>query len=175
MSPPTAQKPSRSIKGLAATIQAYDRELHAFLLRRLRGTAEITEDVQQEIYLRMLRFTNAELLQDPRAYLYRVARNVLHDKLLLAERYREVHDTSAADAVRGDLTQDQTTHVDNARDVELILSKLPPLYRAILQLRMRDGLSYVEIAQALELSAHTVKKYMHAALVQCRAISLELK
>lgn len=171
MTPPTGNKPNPAAHSLEATIQAYDRELHAFLMRRLKGNVQITEDIRQEIYLRMLRFTNTELLLDPRAYLYRVAKNVLHDKLLLAERHRGVAEQSAG----SDYMEDHTAQVDNAYDIELVLSKLPPMYRAVLQLRMQEGLSYEEIAKALDLSIHTIKKYMHAALVQCRTISLEMK
>lgn len=170
MSVPIDNKKPRSSASVEATIRAYDRELHGFLLRRLRGRAESSEDIRQEVYLRMLRFTDAELVREPRAYLYRVARNVLHDKLLLVEREQTIFD-APSDGV----TEDQTRQVDNARDLESILSQLPPLYRAVLLLRTTQGLSYSEIAQELKLSIHTVKKYMHSALVQCRLISLGLK
>lgn len=76
MSVPIDNKKPRSSASVEATIRAYDRELHGFLLRRLRGRAESSEDIRQEVYLRMLRFTDAELVREPRAYLYRVARNV---------------------------------------------------------------------------------------------------
>lgn len=169
MNPPIDKKP-RSSANVEATIRAYDRELHGFLLRRLRGGAESPEDIRQEIYLRMLRFTDTELVREPRAYLYRVARNVLHDKLLLVERER-----TNLDAQGEPVAEDQTQQVDAERDLEAILSKLPPLYRSVLLLRTVEGLSYVEIAQELNISIHTVKKYMHTALVQCRLISLGLK
>ena len=162
--PADQQEAKSSAEGVEATIRAYDRELHGFLLRRLRGRAESADDVRQEIYLRMLRLRNTELVREPRAYLYRVARNVLHDKLLLGERERVTFDSDAS----GGITEDETARVDNARDLECVLSQLPPLYRAILLLRTAQGLSYNEIAQALEISVHTVKKYMHSALVQCR-------
>lgn len=154
-----------------ATIRAYDRELHGFLTRRLRGRGESPEDIRQEIYLRMLRFTDTELVREPRAYLYRIARNVLHDKLLLVERER----AAAFDSSVLGVTEDDTAHIDDARDVEWILSQLPPLYRAVLQLRKTEGFSYGEIAQELGISVHTVKKYMHSALVQCRLIGLGSK
>lgn len=176
MNPPIDKKPRSSAENVAATIWAYDRELHGFLLRRLRGRGESPEDVRQEIYLRMLRFTDAELVREPRAYLFRVARNVLHDKLLLGARERATFESSDSSdsSTSGGITEDPTAQVNDARDLDWILSQLPPLYRAVLLLRTTQGLSYGEIAQQLELSKHTVKKYMHSALVQCRLISLGL-
>lgn len=172
--PTDNKKPKGSAENVEAMVRAYDRELHAFLLRRLRGSSESSEDVRQEIYLRMLRFTDTELVREPRAYLYRVARNVLNDKLLLLERERTTFD-SPNDGITDGITMDQAEQVDNARDLERILSQLPRMYRAVLLLRTAEGMSHSEIAEKLELSEHTVKKYLHLALVQCRLISLGLK
>jgi RNA polymerase sigma-70 factor (ECF subfamily) len=168
---PLINKKARNSAAIVeATIRAYDRELHGFLVRRLRGRQQSADDVRQEIYFRMLRFTDARLVREPRAYLYRVARNVLHDKLLLCDR----EPTSVASRDDG-ITQDQAEQIENSRYVESILSPLPPLYRAVLVLRIAEGMSHEEIAHELKLSMHTVKKYIHLALVQCRLISLGLK
>jgi RNA polymerase sigma factor (sigma-70 family) len=171
VNPSIAKKPTTSAQSLEATIRAYDRELHWFLVNQLRGRKESPEDIRQEIYLRMLRFTDAELVREPRAYLYRVARNVLNDKLLLAQRELATFEPSASEGI----APDETAQADSARDLNRILSQLPPLYRAVLQLRATERLSYSEIAEELGISVHTVKKYMHLALVQCRSISLGLK
>lgn len=166
-----ATKPGNSINGIEGTFKAYDHELNCFLLRRLRGQVHSSEDIRQEIYLRMLRFADMDLVREPRAYLYRVARNVLRDRLLLSERERLAFDAWAEEGI----AEDPTIRIDNARYLEQILRQLPAQHRAVLQLRTTQGLSYSEIAQALELSVHTVKKYMHSALVQCRSISLSMK
>lgn len=170
MNPPPAKKNKSRSESVEATYRAYDRELRWFLMQRLRGRGESAEDIRQEIYLRMLRFTDTELVREPRAYLYRVARNVLHDKLLLVARERATFETSGSET-----TGDQTAQIEYSRDLKSILSQLPPLHRAVLQLRKTDGLSYAEIAQKLGISVHTVKKYVHAALVQCRSIGVGLE
>jgi RNA polymerase sigma-70 factor (ECF subfamily) len=170
---PSDKKQSNS-GSVEATVRAYDRELHGFLMRRLGGRKELSEDIRQEIYLRIWRFSDTELVREPRAYLFRVARNVLHDKLLLAERERATFGNANDGIVEG-ITDDHASHTDNERDLQRILSKLPKLYRAILLLRTAQGMSYSEIAKELQLSEHTVKKYMHLALVNARLISLELK
>jgi RNA polymerase sigma-19 factor, ECF subfamily len=171
--PPTDKKPKNSAR-VEETIRAYDRELRGFLLRRLRDQREFSEDIRQEIYLRMLRFTDTDLVKEPRAYLYRVARNVLHDRQLLWARERATFDSSADGVMDQGITEDESTRVDKARDVERIVAQLPPLYRAVLLLRTTKGLSYGEIAKELGISVHTVKKYLRLALVECRLISLSL-
>lgn len=174
MKPPTTKK-SRSPAEFEETIRSYDRELHAYLVRRLRGRTESADDIRQEIYLRILRFTDAELVREPRAYLFSVARNVLYDKHLIGERERKtfVFTENGADVPDG-ITEDQAGQLDVEHDLNAILSQLPPLYRAILVLRTSGGMSHREIAQELKVSEHTVKKYMHEALVQCRSIASDL-
>ena len=171
--PTNRKKPRGAAQGFEETVRAYDRELHGFLLRRLQGQEESPEDVRQEIYLRMLRFSDADLVREPRAYLYRVARNVLHDKLLLVQRKRATADEEAAE--NEEPGEDEVARADNQRDLRRIVDRLPSLYRAVLILRIREGMSYGEIAKELTLSVHTVKKYLHLALVQCRLIGLGLK
>jgi len=67
------------------------------------------------------------------------------------------------------LVDDAGAHIDAPEQLEYVLRQLPPMYRAVLLLRKRDGMSYAEIAQKLKLSVHTVKKYLARAVVQCRA------
>ena len=174
VNPPTHNKKPNTSADVEKTIRTYDRELRGFLLRRLRGQTQFSEDIRQEIYLRMLRFTDTEIVREPRAYLYRVARNVLHDRQLVWARERATFDSSVEDPCNQGVTEDETTNLDKARDVERILAQLPPLYRAVLLQRTTKGLSYSEIAKELDISVHTVKKYLRLALMQCRLISLSL-
>jgi len=53
----------------------------------------------------MLRFMDADLVGEPRAYLYRVARNALHGQMLLAERERTTFDSSANGDIADGLTE----------------------------------------------------------------------
>ena len=52
--------------------------------------------------------------------------------------------------------------------LQAALEGLPPLYSAALLLRKRDGLSHREIAERLQISLHTVRKYLTRAVAQCR-------
>jgi RNA polymerase sigma-70 factor (ECF subfamily) len=49
-----------------------------------------------------------------------------------------------------------------------VLAQLSPKCRAAVILQYRDGLSYQEIADRLEVSSHMVKKYLAQALGHCR-------
>jgi RNA polymerase sigma-19 factor, ECF subfamily len=160
-------------EAVVTAFREYDQELHSFLMHRLRGRREVSEDIRQEIYLRLLRFSRADLVHNPRAYLFRVARNVLYDRRLLHEKEFAVFEPSNSTTAEA-VIEDQAGHADLERDLEHILSKLPRLYAAVLRLRKQHGLSYSEIAHELDVSEHTVKKYIRLALVEARLISLEV-
>src|SRR5690606_5505228 len=57
------------------------------------------------------------------------------------------------------------------RRIGKALSDMPPLYASVLILCKRDGLSHQEIADELDISIHTVRKYLTRAVLRCRAES----
>jgi RNA polymerase sigma-70 factor (ECF subfamily) len=160
----------QSVAGSAC--EQYHAELHRFLMRRLHSSQQ-AQDLAQEAYLRLLRVERAELVRQPRAYLYRIAVNLIAEFRLRSRRDPITYDSDAvAEAEAAGHTSETATdegeHAADAQQIELILNQLPPLYRAIFVLRKRDGLSYQEIAQQLEISVHTVKKYLARAVAKCR-------
>lgn len=164
-------KPTEQQTIAGSACEQYHAELHRFLMRRLQN-AQQAQDLAQEAYLRLLRVERSELVRQPRAYLYRIAVNLLSEFRLRAQREPIVFDSDvlaqAAEHV-ADTPADEGDRAADAQQIELLLEQLPPLYRAIFVLRKRDGLSYPEIAQQLDISVHTVKKYLARAVAKCRS------
>ena len=139
-------------------------------MRRLHS-AQQAQDIAQEAYLRLLRVEHSELIRQPRAYLYRIALNLVTEFRLRARRDPVTYDSETLEEMAektGEELSDEGERVADAEQIELLLAQLPPLYRAIFVLRKRDGLSYPEIAQQLGVSVHTVKKYLARAVAKCR-------
>ncbi|HEU4603580.1 MAG TPA: RNA polymerase sigma factor, partial [Steroidobacteraceae bacterium] len=144
--------------------------LHRFLVRRLRGSQH-AQDLAQEAYLRLLRVERVELVRQPRAYLYRIAVNLVSEFRLRAQREPITYDSETLEQLAeiADVeSPGEAERAVEAQQMEVLLEQLPPLYRAIFLLRKRDGLSYQEIAQQLDISVHTVKKYLARAVAKCR-------
>jgi RNA polymerase sigma-70 factor (ECF subfamily) len=163
-------KPSDDSSTAGPASEQYYTELHRFLVRRLRGSQQ-AQDLAQEAYLRLLRVERAELVRQPRAYLYRIAVNLVSEFRLRARREPITYDSETVAElaeIAGVETNSDAQRAADAEQVEALLEQLPPLYRAILILRKRDGLSYPEIAQQLDISVHTVKKYLARAVAKCR-------
>lgn len=161
------EQSAKPVLGFVESIfRLYHRDLHRFLLRRLRS-GESADDVAQEVYLRLLRIEHAELVRRPQAYMYQIAFNVVSEMRLRHLNEPVMFDSDTADYVA---EHPQDTGDNGADELEFVLSQLTPTFRAVLLLRKRDGLSHAEIAQRLGLSLHTVKRYVIRAAAQCRSV-----
>lgn len=147
--------------------------LQRFLMNRLRSR-EHAEDLAQEVYLRLLRFADAELVQRPEAYVYQVAFNVLCEFRLAQRRNIVTFDSGVASELAEELDADQSSP-DEAVDqqachdkLDTVLAGLPAMQRAVFLLAVRHGLPHSQIAQRLGISMHTVRKYLYKALHYCR-------
>ncbi|MEO8808990.1 MAG: RNA polymerase sigma factor [Rhodanobacter sp.] len=171
---PPSERQSEQARAFAATaIHSYHEDLHRFLRRRVWHAQDL-DDVVQEVYLRLLRVKNSEMVRNPLEYLYGVASHVVREFNLGKHHTRMVFDSDAVDTMMDNpgpsSSVDAGGHFE--RQVSEALGQLPPNRMAVLLLERRDGLSQAEIAQKLGLSVHTVKKYSVEALAHVRA-SLE--
>lgn len=155
----------------------YGRALHRYLLRRLENT-QTALDLAQEAYLRLLRLEHSELVRAPQAYLFTIATNLIYEFKMREKRDVVVFDSRAVEQAADETSDPGAVEPDERlnmeRQLEAVLSQLPPAYAAILIMKKRDGKSLEEIAKELNLSIHTVKKYLFRAVVMCREANWDL-
>lgn len=147
------------------------RELFGYLLRRLRNESDV-QDLAQEAYLRLLRVEKGELIRNPRAYLFRIASNLVYEFRMKEGRSApfEGDPQPQIDAAATPISLEANLESRDAlRHLSGVLQDQPPLYRAVLLMRKRDGMGHDEIAEKLGVSAHTVRKYLTRAVAECRA------
>lgn len=170
-SPPgLPESPSR----WAATVFEHFRSpLYRYLLRRLRS-AENAEDLAQEVYLRLLRASNPRQVRSPQAYVYRIALNVLYEFRLRERGDRTVLDPTAlaeaAEELPDDAASPDEVYDEDARRrrFELVISRLPPMQRAVLRLAVQQDLAHAQIARALGISISTVRNHLYKGIEHCR-------
>ncbi|AGH43607.1 RNA polymerase sigma factor [Paraglaciecola psychrophila] len=167
MTKQTINKHSSFIKGL------YDssyKELFAFLLRRSSNKQQ-AQDLSQEAYLRLIRVERTDLIEQPKAYLFRIAANLVYETRIKSDRsaekktypFEEVEDIPSTDEPHMDYETAKAII-----DLDKIIKELPLMYQTVLLMRKRDGLKHMEIANKLGISIHTVRKYLTRAVAECR-------
>ena len=148
------------------------RELHAplrrYLVRRKAGSSADIDDIAQEVFLRLLRYNRAELIDFPQAYLYKIAANVSAEWATRSNR-RMPH-SSAWLTELADTLSPQLEAEREAVDAELqrAINALPARSRAILRLHYEEGTCHEEIALRMGLTRRIVKRDLAHAYASLR-------
>ncbi|MEM7411245.1 MAG: sigma-70 family RNA polymerase sigma factor [Myxococcota bacterium] len=137
-------------------------------LERLVTDAASAEELLQESFLRVYR-ARERYRPDARfsTWLYRIATNLAWNELRRPRR-RDPHDsTDAPEAPELGSALPAVDEVVDARrlseSVDAALRKLPERQRSALWLASVEGLSYAEVAEALDTSEKAVKALVHRA------------
>jgi RNA polymerase sigma-70 factor (ECF subfamily) len=156
-------------------IERHWTDVRRYFVRRLRCVQE-ADDLTQEVCLRFLLLDENICPHKPLAYLYRIAANVLADFSMNSARRRNhvVIDSEIAESCSEQgCGAIEAVCVDTlALKEQLIraLLQLPPTHLAVLLAHKREGLSYLETAARLNLSVHTVEKYVTQAKARLRTM-----
>ena len=140
------------------------RDLRGHLRLRLRNDNEI-DDIAQETFLRVWRSRNAETIENPRSYLFRVANNIATDRLRERQRWQWTNDPALLEA--DDVLSPERTVA--AREelalVQRAIDRLPEDCKRVFLLRL-EGESHADIAAAIGISRSMVEKHLANALVR---------
>lgn len=137
-------------------------ELVRFLAFRVHDRVLI-DDLEQEVYLRLLRLDQVHLIRNPRAYVMRVAANVVADhgrRIAIRTRQETIEEPQT-----GDGPFEHFLWRERYERVQRAVAALPDRCRRALILHRRNGLTYDEIAEELGVSRSMVKKYLKKALL----------
>lgn len=155
---------------LLSTFGSCYEDLKAFLTRKF-GCPDLAADVAQETWLRAQRVKGLTGVNNPRAYLFKMAANLAFDALR-ADRARMRH--TSAEPIPGDIPSDMPLPdriVDYQQRLEILrkaVDELPPRCREVFRLHKFKGLSHAEIAVRLDISKNMVEKHIIRGLTHCR-------
>ena len=165
----------RVMESKQSPVSAAFMEHQAFLKRfvaRYFSDRQDIEDVVQDAYLRAYAAEASQEIAAPKAYLFRIARNVALNKL--AKKSRQI--TDYLEEASSSAVKDTAPSADQ----ELAAQELLGLYcqaiatlsekcREVYLLRKVYGLSHKEIASRMSLSVSSVEKYLRQGILICDA------
>lgn len=169
-------------QGLEALYHAYRPDLLRFLVAQTGNRAE-AEDILQEMWVRVRQPIRAPVA-NARPYLYRMARNLVIDRLRESQRRmrrdRVWSDHQNDHALPGSEPADRTDNAEHQlmerEELALLasaLTTLPEGARRAFQLHKLDGLSQAEVADRLGISISGVEKHMAVAMKYLRRALLD--
>ncbi|CAM4286993.1 RNA polymerase sigma factor [Comamonas aquatilis] len=151
------------------------------LLRFLQGTVrdrDTAADLAQESYARVLAVQQSgEVITEPRALLYRTARNLVIDQYRRSEvrgAYAAAEGDSSIDAVdlaTGPEALEPEVAAMSSQTVDALLTaigELPLRCREAFILHKFDGLSQSEVARQMGISVTMVERHIKLGMQACR-------
>jgi RNA polymerase sigma factor (sigma-70 family) len=141
-------------------------------LRRRTNDPDLAEDLAQETWLRVSHSGASAVIDNPRAYLFRIASNLATDHLR-AEQRRLLSDKEleALLSVPDDEPSPEAVAIGRS-ELRLIagaLAELPVRRRRILLMSRVEGRSHRAIAEHFSVSTRTVEFEIVRALAHCSA------
>ncbi len=138
---------------------------------RLLSDAQIAQDIAQEVFLRQS--TQTPPPENPRAWAYRTARN------LVIDHFRKTKRLTFAKPAEGELESlpDAATRFNpvllaEQKELNAMLhekiDELSPRHREVLRLKFQEGLKYAEIAEVIGEPITTVGWLLHEAIQKLR-------
>ena len=123
----------------------------------------MTDDITSETFVRVWTSTGAIRETTVKAYLFTIARNLYRDMLRRNRRLEPLHDSIP------DTRPGLASRIEHSVELATVLAAMRDLNeidRAALSMRASEGMSYEEIAGALQLSLASVKTRVHRARVK---------
>jgi len=157
------------VDSMAETALPSYAELRGFFRRRVVCSHE-ADDLTQETYARVLRWTPPRMIKEPRSALFRIARNLLVDRARRASRdcMETLNDKFELRATTGLTTTDSVEARERLALVRAAIEALPKRCREVFILSRFGGLSYAQIADHFGIAPSTVEKHMIRAIAACR-------
>lgn len=126
------------------------------------------DDIAQEVFLRVLRYDRAELVEHPQAYLFKIATNVSAEWALRSSQ-RLPHDSAWLDELVDGLSPETELERESAGEhLRQAIDGLPVRAREILRLHFGEGLTHPQIASKLGVTRKIVKRDMARAYAALR-------
>ena len=160
------RKTSADEARLAEFFVEYRQPLVRFFTKRIGPDADV-DDLVQEVFTRIYAQGGQDRLENPNAYIFQVAANLVRDR---ARRNSTRHEFSrslaidVADRVEELSPERVLQGRQKLKSLQGALAELPQRTRAVFLLHRFEGLKYKEIANRLGISTSAVEKHMMAAI-----------
>ncbi len=154
---------------------AYVGKIYRYIYFRV-GAEEVAQDLTSDVFLKSWEWLNDaekranKSFENPRAFFYQVARNLVADFYRQKDRapisFDEIADKSVVDKKAGPL--EEAIKINEMDDVKKALQRINDDYREVIIWRYLDEMEIKEIAQILEKSEGAVRVLLSRALANLK-------
>ncbi|MGE8408034.1 MAG: RNA polymerase sigma factor [Pseudomonas sp.] len=144
-------------------------------LRKRTDNASDAADMTQDVFTQWLGYRDKARVEQPRAFLFQVARNLLRDHWRRQKVRHTVIDEQSESAAQDQPSEAPDTdpmasaqRLQRLEQLKIVLAELSPRRREALMLHRFEGLSQAQISERMGISVSMVEKHIAAALLYCK-------
>ncbi|WP_019882855.1 MULTISPECIES: sigma-70 family RNA polymerase sigma factor [unclassified Methylophilus] len=142
-------------------------------LRRQLYCSENAADLAHDTFIRVIAARNASQILEPRVYLATIARRVMVDYFRRSTLERAYLEALAAMPEPVQISaEERAIVIETLCEIDAMLDALGEKTRQVFLLSQLDGMTYPDIAEQMNLSVSSIKKYMARAIEHCLLFSL---
>jgi RNA polymerase sigma-70 factor (ECF subfamily) len=170
------RKPAEPQSDVATAVLKHYEELRAFIRRKV-GCPATAADLLQETYLRVATANAGASIENQRAYVYRVAGNLVTDHLRQNLARGRIVGPDAIPEALPDLAPNAERSLSAKQrlsSLKAAVDELPPRCRTVFVMRRFQDIGQDEIASRLGISRNMVEKHLRHALAHCARRLAEL-
>lgn len=164
--------PATSQISVDALYRKEAQAVRVFVKQIVRNRSD-AEDIVQETFLRTWPALSSGMVECPRAFLFRAARNLALNHI----RHARVRNSDAARAVSDEAfkrhvptAEEEMISSEEAAACRKLLDELPHRCREAFVLRVVEDQSYKQMSKAMHLSVSTLEKHIGKGKQICRAL-----
>jgi len=164
LKPACSLKKKEQREGWAAVYEQYQTDICKYIRRIFGKGPPDPEDVTQQVFINFMELEDKNEIQNPRAYLYRIAHNLvsnLHRKTSTRRRYIADQKTSPEDNGNDDFHPERILIArERLMLLERVMWKMPPKRRQMVILNRLKGMTYAEISRQTGQSKSVVRQHV---------------
>ncbi|KTC51254.1 RNA polymerase subunit sigma [Pseudomonas fluorescens ABAC62] len=144
-----------------------------YFLRKRTDNASDAADMTQDVFTQWLDYRDRARVEQPRAFLFQMARNLLRDHWRKQKVRHTVHQDQAdmdAEPVTDEQNEPMVAaqRLQRLEQLKEVLAELSPRRREALMLHRFEGMSQAQIAERMGISISMVEKHIALALLHCK-------
>lgn len=167
-------------------LNAFNQHKDALLgfIAKRTGDTHLAQDILQDIYLKLESQQSDNEIKYPKAYLYRIANNLIIDHQRFQSKFVDNNDDSEPQNIKDTHVNIRDTHVNLQVDeitpetqlaaqqrLEIVtkaINELPDKTRDVFKMQRLQLIDKAEVASNLGISVNMVEKHLRRALQYCR-------
>ena len=139
---------------------------------RITQCPDTAEDISQESFIILFREIKQQKIENPRAFLFRVAKNLAFDHIKhkkVTENYAQVQYPILESTIEALSIEQIMSNNQQLDAMKQAIEQLPPRCRDSFVLNKIHEMSYAEVARYVGISESGVEKHIMKGLKHCRS------